>query len=303
MHSYWDDFWALKGYNTAIGVAEALGNSSEATRWRTDRDQFRHDLAASLLASTAIHRIDFLPGAAELGDFDPTSSTIAFTPAGDLRGVPAPLVAPTFERYWREFTDRRDGRKAWDDYTPYEIRIVGTFIRLGWRERAHALLAYFMGDRRPAAWNQWAEVVGRDPRKSRFVGDMPHGWIASDFIRATLDLFAYERDDRSLVLAAGVLPDWLAGGGIAIKNLRTPYGRLSYWLQKNGERVRLHVASGVQLPPGGIAFVWPGNENPGATRINGKAALWRGNELRIAELPADVTVDLQNSPTGNATPR
>ena len=180
---------------------------------------------------------------------------------------------------------------------------MGTFIRLGWRERAHALLAYFMGDRRPAAWNQWAEVVGRDPRKSRFVGDMPHGWIASDFIRATLDLFAYERDDRSLVLAAGVLPDWLAGGGIAIKNLRTPYGRLSYWLQKNGERVRLHVASGVQLPPGGIAFVWPGRERPGPTRVNGKTAVWRGNELRIAQLPADVTVDLQKPPTRNAMPR
>ena len=71
-----------------------------------------------------------------------------------------------------------------------------------------------MADRRPAAWNQWAEVVGRDPRKTRFVGDMPHGWIASDFIRAALDLFAYERDtDNALVLAAGLT---LLAAGVAL---------------------------------------------------------------------------------------
>ena len=118
----------------------------------------------------------------------------------------------TFERYWREFVDRRDGRRDWEDYTPYELRNVGTFIRLGWRERAHELLAFFMAGRRPAAWNQWPEVIGRDPRQPRFVGDMPHGWVASDFIRAVLDLFAFERDgDHALVLAAGVPPEWLAG--------------------------------------------------------------------------------------------
>ena len=89
------------------------------------------------------------------------------------------------------------------DYTPYELRIVGTFVRLGWRDRAQALLAFFLADRRPPAWNQWAEVVGRDPRQPRFVGDMPHAWVASDFIRAALDLFAYERDaDHAIVLAA-----------------------------------------------------------------------------------------------------
>ena len=52
---------------------------------------------------------------------------------------------------------------------------------------------------------------------------MPHGWVASDFIRAVLDLFAYEREgDQALVLAAGVPPAWLAGPGITVKGLRTP---------------------------------------------------------------------------------
>ena len=291
MHSYWDDFWALKGYTAAIEIATALGKTEEANRWRRDRDEFRSDLHASLLACTKAHHIDYLPGAAELGDFDPTSSTIAFEPRGDLSAVPPELIAPTFERYWREFVERRDGRKEWEDYTPYELRNVSAFVQLGWRERAQALLAFFMADRRPAAWNQWAEVVGRDARKTRFVGDMPHGWIASDFIRATLDLFALERDGDSLVLAAGVPSAWLTGSGIALHGLRTPYGPLSYSLRKQGDHMRLHVDAGMRMPPGGIRFAWPETEAPGVTLVNGKPAAWRGNELSIAELPADVTIE------------
>jgi len=293
MHSYWDDFWALKGYNGAIDIATTLGESREADAWQRDRDEFRRDLAASLLASTAAHRIDYLPGAAELGDFDPTSSSIAFSPGGDVQAIPHELIRPTFERYWREFVERRDGHKAWDDYTPYELRTIGTFVRLGWRERAHELLSFFMADRRPAAWNQWAEVVGRDPRKTRFVGDMPHGWIASDFIRAALDLFAYEREsDDALVLAAGVPPAWLDGKGISLKRLLTPYGPLSYSLRKENGRLLFHIDRGARLPPGGIVFLWTEADSPGATRVNGKPAAWRGNELTITELPADATVGI-----------
>jgi hypothetical protein len=93
----------------------------------------------------------------------------------------------------------------WDDYTPYELRTVGTFVRLGWRQRAQELLDFFFASQRPPGWNQWAEVVGRELRQPRFVGDMPHGWVASDFMRSALDLFAYERDaDSALVLAAGL---------------------------------------------------------------------------------------------------
>ena len=294
MHSYWDDFWALKGYDGAIHIATTLGESGQANAWQRDRDEFRHDLAASLLAATAAHRIDYLPGAAELGDFDPTSSAIAFTPGGDLRPIPPQLVRPTFERYWREFVERRDGHKSWEEYTPYELRTVGIFVRLGWRERAQELLSFFMADRRPAAWNQWAEVVGRDPRKTRFVGDMPHGWIASDFIRAALDLFAYERDsDDALVLAAGIPAAWLDGSGIALKRLRTPYGPLTYSLRKGNGRVLFHVDGGMRLPRGGLVLVWPETNAPGVTRLNGKPATWHGNELPIAELPADVVVNLR----------
>ncbi len=292
MHSYWDDFWALKGYKDAVAIASELGHQEAAARLARQRDEFRHDVHASLAASTAAHGIAYLPGSAELGDFDATSTTIALAPVGEQAHLPQDLLLATFERYWQAFISRRDAGLAWEDYTPYELRTVGTFVRLGWRQRAQELLDFFFAGRRPPGWNQWAEVVGRELRKPRFVGDMPHGWVASDFIRSALDLFAYEREiDGALVLGAGLPQQWLEDEGVAVQNLRTPYGHLSYSLQRKGPRLILKVAAGLQPPPGGIVFVWPGEQPIGSTRLNGQPVSWHGAELRIYQVPAEVIVD------------
>jgi hypothetical protein len=292
-YSYWDDFWALAGYDDATEIATVLGHTEARDRLAGQRDEFRRELHASLRASAAVHGIDYLPGAADLGDFDATSTTIALSPVGEGHALPQDLLRSTFERYWREFVARRDGTKTWDAYTPYELRVVGTFIRLGWRARVEELLAFFFADRRPAAWNQWAEVVGREPRESRFIGDMPHAWISSDYIRAALDMFAHEREaDRTLVLAAGVPAAWLDAPGIAIRDLRTPHGPLSYSITRTGDRVTLSITSSAR-PPGGLVWPWPWDGPPGPARIDGKPAPWRGNELHIGEVPAQVVVDLR----------
>lgn len=261
MHSYWDDFWALAGYDSAVRMARDLGKRDLASRWAKSRDQFRRDVHASIVAAMKMHRIDYIPGCAELGDFDATSTTIAMSPIGEESRLPQRQLRNTFERYWLDFKGRRDGTLEWSAYTPYEVRTIGSFLRLGWRDRADELLDYFMRDRRPAAWNQWAEVVGRVLREPRFIGDMPHGWVASDFIRSVLDMFAYEREsDEALVLAAGIDPNWLGGEGVAVEKLRTPWGLLSYSLRRDESgRIKLVVAAGVR-PPGGIVLALNGVE-------------------------------------------
>jgi hypothetical protein len=293
MHSYWDDFWALTGYNDAVDIAQALGKVDAATRIARARDEFHRDLFASIALAVKSHSIDFIPGSAELGDFDATSTTIALSPAGQQASLPQDLLHDTFERYWRDFAARSDGSKHWVDYTPYEWRTVGTFVRLGWRDRAHAAIDFFFTTGpRPPAWNQWAEVVGHEPRQVRFIGDMPHGWVASDFIRSALDLFAYERDaDHALVLAAGVPASWLAGEGVAIRDLSTAYGKLGYTLKQNAKRLDLHIAAGA-MPPGGFVFAWPYPDSAGTTRINGRRATWQDGELHVATSPAEIVVDL-----------
>lgn len=293
MHSYWDNFWALRGYKDAVEIAQWLGKDEEAGRFAASRDQFRDDLYASIVAATRDHGIDFIPGAAELGDFDATSTTIALAPGGEQGRLPETLLRNTFERYWKEFVDRRDGRREWKDYTPYELRTIGSFVRLGWRERAHEALDFFFKDQQPRAWNQWAEVVSRTPRKTFFVGDLPHAWVESDYVRSALDLFAYTRDlDQALVIGAGLPADWLDGEGVSVERLRTPYGALGYALRREGQHVQLSLKPGLQPPPGGVVLSWPYPQAPGATRIDGKPAQWRNGELRIERVPANVTVEL-----------
>jgi hypothetical protein len=170
------------------------------------------------------------------------------------------------------------------------VRAIGSFVRLGWRERAQAAIDFFFASgARPLAWNQWAEVVGHDARKPRFVGDMPHGWVASDFIRSTLDLFAYEREaDHSLVLAAGVPESWLDGDGIAIEHLRTAYGELSYTLKRSGKRIELRVDAGA-APPGGFVFVAP-VARAVKVSVNGAKKISNNGEVRFDRAPATVVI-------------
>ena len=145
-------------------------------------------------------------------------------------------------------------------------------MRLGWRERAWDAVQFFFKDRTPQAWNQWAEVVSHTPRKPFFVGDLPHAWVASDFVRSALDMFAYTRDiDDSIVLAAGIPVDWFEGKGIAIRDLRTPHGKLGYSLRRQGDVLLLDIAAGMQLPDGGLVLPWPYAGKPGRATIDGEA--------------------------------
>jgi len=259
MHSYWDNFWALAGWRDAVLLAEVHVQEARAAELKAQHDEFRRDLGASLAATMAHHRIPHLPGAAELGDFDPSSSTLVFSPAGAEDLVPRAVLDATWDRYWTEVAARRQ-RSDWPDYTPYELRSVSALLRLGRPERARAMLDFFHADQRPAGWNQWAEVVGRVEREPRFIGDMPHAWISSDYIRSALDLLAYERDsDQALVLGAGVPAAWLDSGPVGLAGLGTAHGRLSYHMKRAADgSLQLAIEPGLRPPPGGLWLAWAG---------------------------------------------
>ncbi|MBA2771407.1 MAG: hypothetical protein H0U34_05245 [Sphingomonas sp.] len=268
MHSYWDDFWALGGLRDGAWLAAELGMAAEAGALTSRADAFEADIIASISKATKRHEIAFIPGSADLGDFDATSTTVALSIAGVQSDLPPEALRATFQRYWDEVAARRDGRKAWDVYTPYEWRNVGAFVRLGWRDRANALSDFLMKDRRPAKWNQWAEVVGRNAREPRFLGDMPHGWVASDFINAALDMLAYERQrDDALVLAAGVPQSWIEGEGLSVDGLRTPHGELAYTLRRVGDRIHLTYSLSGKPPAGGLVLAAPAGD--GERRLKG----------------------------------
>ena len=286
-YSLWDDFWALTGYKDAAYAAAVLGRP-EAAAIARQRDQFAADIHAAIAASTRRFGIDFIPGATSLGDFDATSTTVALDPAGEGNRLDARLLRNTFRRQYDRVV-KRASATDWADYTPYELRNVSALVRLGRRGEANRLLDLYMADRRPAAWNQWAEVVGRDPREIRFIGDMPHAWVATDFIRAALDLFAYV-DGDTVVLGAGLDRGWLEGRGTAVRGQRTPWGAVDLAMRIEGNTLIADIDGGAK-PPGGFLLPWPFDGPPGAAMINGKPARFGRDGLRIASADGPIRVE------------
>jgi F5/8 type C domain len=291
VHSYWDDAFARKGLADAVELALSLGRPDEARSFAAIEGEFEADLLASIARTIEQNHLDYIPASVEKHDFDPTSTTAALSPCGLQGKLPQAELARTFDRYVREARERRDGTKRSDAYTPYELRTVGALVRLGRKAEAHEMLAFFMKDRRPAAWNQWAEVVGRDPRAPLFVGDMPHTWVGTDFIRSFLDFFAVEREDErggSLLVGAGLPEEWVrAPGGAGVEGLRTLYGPLDLLVSMSGGEVRARIA-GVRVPPGGLVLAWPLAGVPREATVNGKPAVIRGREILVREIPAEV---------------
>lgn len=293
MHSYWDDFWTLKGLIDGAALAERLGEAAEAARIGALRDDFQKTLDASLRLAMQMKGIDYLPGCAELGDFDATSTTVALFPCGLGAMLPDGALGATFEKYWAFFKDRRDGRLAWKDYTPYEHRVAGAMVMLGWRERAREVQEFFFNDQRPAGWREWAEVVRRDPREPGYIGDMPHTWVGSDFINSVVLMLAYVREkDGALVIGAGLTRAWIeTEEGVSVGGLRTVYGPLRYSVRKKGDAVVYEIGAMSRVPRGGlvVSVAEPGEVE--SVRVNGQIVqMGEGGNVGVVEAPAVVEV-------------
>lgn len=276
MHSYWDDFFTLRGLRDAARIASLVGEKETAAAWHALADDFEKDLTASIILTQASHGIDFVPGCVELGDFDSTSTTIAVWPCDAVNQTLRPSFLRTFDRYWVNFTERSTS-STWDAYTPYELRHVGSLVRLGERERANDALNWYMGHQRPPGFHHWAEVVFREADTPKFIGDMPHTWCGSDYLNSFRSMFVYEknesRTDGSLVLFAGVPHEWASNtDGVGFADVSTHFGVLSAnYADAAGARAVVTVSSKNDVsPPGGLELALPHPSPPRAVLVNGE---------------------------------
>ncbi len=249
VHSFWDDFWALRGLLDAAYLSKSMGHEELAQKWGGLAERLAASLYRSIEATRAQRNLDFIPGSIEWADFDPTATANAIYLLDVPDGLDRNAIERTFDKYLADWRSKRSGAVAWANYTPYEIRIIGALVRLGRREAALELLRFFLSDRRPQPWNQWPEIAWRDHRAPAHVGDLPHTWIAAEYVLAVRSLFAYERDaDRSLVLAAGLAPEWIEGPGVRVNEMHTLYGTLSYSLRRvDSATLRFEIQSAISV--------------------------------------------------------
>ena len=224
-HSYWDDYWALKGWHDGAWLARQWRVSDMAT-WAADQETvLRDSMATSIRATMDWKHIDYVPASADFGDPDPSSVSIALDPCGQQELLPDTALHTTFMRYLDDVRKRALPGARYV-YSPYEFRNVLTFVHLDEPLLAEELLNRLRADRRPSGWQVFAEVVRSPMRSVFYLGDMPHTWVGAEYVRAVIGMLMHEGDGR-LDLLPGVPPDWVTGKGLSIDRLPTAFGELS----------------------------------------------------------------------------
>ena len=144
---------------------------------------------------------------------------------------------------------------AWNNYSAYEIRIIGALVRLGRRRDALEVMEFMLADRRIPVWNQWPEISWRDPSGPSFIGDLPHTWISAEYILA---ICACSPTSGRRMHPWSLPREWRRSGlsdgsAVGVENLPTHYGNLTYSLRlKSKDTLRLRLKGDLAVPPGGI---------------------------------------------------
>jgi F5/8 type C domain len=266
-HSYWDDYFALKGWHDAAWLADGWGDTKLASYARKQYELLRESTRESIEATMAWKQIEFVPASADLADWDPTSVSIALDPAGQMDLLPPAALRYTFDRYLKEIRSR-DAPDALYAYTPYEMRNVLTYVHLNQPQEANEVLMNLFRHRRPAAWHVLAEVVHSRERHDGYLGDMPHTWIGSEYVRAVFGMLMREGDDR-LHLIPGAPPSWLEGPGLQVGKLPTAYGPLSMSAKQEGTTLRVKLDPGLRKTTK-LQVAWPSRQRPSSVTIEGK---------------------------------
>lgn len=278
-HSYWDDYWALKGWHDGAWLAEQWGDRETAAWAREQYAALRDSMSASMRATMKWKGIDYVPASADLGDSDPTSVSIGLDPTGQQDLMPADALARTFARYLADVRKRTPD--ALYAYTPYEMRNVLTYVHLGQPAEANELLRDLVRHRRPAEWQVIAEVVYSDLRHAIYLGDMPHTWIGSEYARSIFGMLMYEADDH-LSLLPGTPPEWVAGEGLSVDGLPTAYGSLKMRAHREGGQLRISLGDGLRGDTP-ITVSWPGRSVPKQVTVDGRRVLdFDANGVRLA---------------------
>jgi hypothetical protein len=302
VHSYWDDFWGVRGLIDAAAAAAELGRRDDAQRFLLSAETLRAATSESIRRVIDAKQLTYVPGSVEWADFDPTATANALAIFPDTAGLPEEQLRLMFEQFVSDSRKRRRGEAPWKNYSAYEIRIVGALVRLGWRKEAQEYLEFYLSDRRPKAWNQWPEITWRNPRSPGHLGDIPHTWIGAEFMHVFSSLLAYEREtDQSLVLAAGIPANWISRRPLSVEGLPTWYGRLNLSLRRlPDERLEIAVGGKLRVPPGGIVLRPPG---PGPIRSaeldNGERLTSTSESVRLGKAPVVVRLSFEHTEAGN----
>jgi len=236
---YSNVYWSLTGLKAMIQAAEWIGEKKDAQAWKAEYD----DLFATFQKAAARDM--------DIDSFGNRYLNIVMDP--QFRSLPqhaqwafchAVYPGQIFDMNDAVATGTMDMLKT----TLQEGMVMGT----GWD--INGIWTYFagfyghaclwMGDGKNACESLYAfanhasplyswreEQAPRDMDPSHYVGDMPHNWASAEFASLLVHLLALDRGDE-LHLLEGLPAEWRQlGMRTALKDINTPFGKLSFSLQ------------------------------------------------------------------------
>lgn len=288
-HSYWDDFWALRGLNDAVNMFKVLKDDSKS-RWAdAERATLQKDFYDSVKLVAKKKKINYISGCAELGDCDPTSTAEGIWPCNEIKNMPHELMKNTFDIYWGELNKRFTEWKG--AFTPYEIRNANAFVMLGQRDKLHGMLTKFFEWKRPRAWNHWAEVVTSDYRLAQYLGDMPHTWIGAEYVNVIRNMFIWE-ESNTLYLGKGIAAEWVEPGKkISVTGMPTHFGNVTYTMDSGNSEINIKIDGKLKGTEKIVFIVPPVKKQIVSIKLNGKSYKdWSAGEIVFYGLPAEIVI-------------
>jgi hypothetical protein len=325
---YWDDLWGLAGLYEAARLAERIGAGETAELWAAF-DDLKAATANSIRWVLTEQRNrgiweTFVPtGPGDVGRLDSTmvGALCYFHPCRLYDGPKLGLDVDrafrlTLETIWSHFVRggfRHDS--AWHAFGPYlTLQLAHAFLLTGEQERMDACLGWAVGNAAFAlisrydgadqswqvaqgSWNEQhaypiASGLSEIPSRWWYMGDIPHGWAAAEFMLLIRDMLFFEAgedDDPHIYLAPGILPRWLTAEGghqVSVTGAPTTFGGPFGYILHHDKAARA-VTIEIPAPPPGVRFVYPCRLGEVTTaHANGVAIELTGPDV---QLPAGTT--------------
>lgn len=310
---YWDDLWGIAGLYEAARLAERIGAPDVPELWGAF-DDLKRATAASVRWVLAEQRRrgeweTYIPtGPGDVGRLDSTMIGAAafFHPLrlhmGSKLGEDIDRAARwTLDTMYAHFvTGGYRHEAAWNTYGPYlTTQLAHAYLLSGDVERMDALLGWIVGASLPrteeravalGAWNeQHAFPVASDfrevPSRHWYMGDIPHGWAAAEYLLLIRDILFFEADedrDPHLYIAPGVRPHWVPdGASVAVDDapnlFGAPFGyRLTH--DAGGRKVTVDITRA----PERVRYVYPCRFGPvRAVTADGRDLAVTGDDVHI----------------------
>ncbi len=255
-HHYWDDFWAMAGFQQAAAAAQMLGFNGDVGRLTGDEQALRSATIASVNSSLPPDKRAVISNGPE--DRSTTAMARSGTPSiwpVEVLNPGSELVQHSFDTYY--IWDIKPYGGAYqhynDHYWPFAgISLAHAFYRLGMMAHTEQILEWTLSHQTAPNLYAWADIV--DPTTSSLaLGDMPHNWMAAEMILLIRDMLVREAGQA---IAIGPMPEgWLPPGGtVSISDFPTALGSQSYRLTRSADGVTLHLTFSGSPPPGGYVF-------------------------------------------------